>query len=205
MSPAQLFSEWPASASPVTINRAHRTVTTVTCVAAPGDTPDAPGSQRQPPELRCCAHVGGGRAGPAVALTCTNRVVADRHPSVGRVKRRWVVGLGRNPANRALKSVNDQYRQPQKPKAAQAISISLALNSMRRTAPPSRPYGRYAVGLRPNLDPDADFDAAQPGPGSFKTSKNKRSRGVLTARPSASGMTCRNPSCRGYVGRVKRR
>nr|WP_252980192.1 beta-ketoacyl synthase N-terminal-like domain-containing protein [Mycobacterium riyadhense] len=43
-----------------------------------------------------------------MALTCTNRVVADRHPSVGRVKRRWVVGLGRNPANRALKSVNDR-------------------------------------------------------------------------------------------------
>ena len=30
---------------------------------------------------------------------------------------------------------------------------------MRRTASPSRPYGRYAVGLRPSLDPDADFDA----------------------------------------------
>jgi hypothetical protein len=30
---------------------------------------------------------------------------------------------------------------------------------MRRTAPPPRPYGRYAVGLRPNLDPDAYFDA----------------------------------------------
>ncbi len=156
-------------------------------------TPDAPGSQRQSPELRCCARVGGGRAGPKVALTCTNRVVAGRHPSVGRVKRRWVVGLGRNPANRALKSVNDQYRQPQKPKAAQAISISLALNSMRRTAPPSRPYGRYAVGLRPNLDPDADFDAAQPGPGSFKTSKNKRSRGVLTARPSTFGNDLQKP------------
>ena len=28
-----------------------------------------------------------------------------------------------------------------------------ALNSMRPTAPPSRPYGRYAVGLRPSLDP----------------------------------------------------
>ena len=34
-----------------------------------------------------------------------------------------------------------------------------ALNSMRRTASPSRPYGRYAVGLRPSLDPDAYFDA----------------------------------------------
>ena len=26
-----------------------------------------------------------------------------------------------------------------------------ALNSMRPTPPPSRPYGRYAVGLRPSL------------------------------------------------------
>jgi hypothetical protein len=34
-----------------------------------------------------------------------------------------------------------------------------ALNSMRRTASPSRPYGRYAVGLRPSPDPDAYFDA----------------------------------------------
>ena len=33
-----------------------------------------------------------------------------------------------------------------------------ALNSMRRTVSPSRPYGRYAVGLRPSLDPDAYFD-----------------------------------------------
>jgi hypothetical protein len=30
---------------------------------------------------------------------------------------------------------------------------------MRRTASPSRPYGRDAVGLRPSLDPDAYFDA----------------------------------------------
>ena len=29
---------------------------------------------------------------------------------------------------------------------------------MRRTVSPSRPYGRYAVGLRPSLDPDAYFD-----------------------------------------------
>ena len=33
------------------------------------------------------------------------------------------------------------------------------LNSIRRTAPASRPYGRCAVGLRPSLDPDACFDA----------------------------------------------
>ena len=30
---------------------------------------------------------------------------------------------------------------------------------MRPTASPSRPYGRYAIGLRPSLDPDAYFGA----------------------------------------------
>jgi hypothetical protein len=29
---------------------------------------------------------------------------------------------------------------------------------MRRTASPSRPYGRYALVLRPSLDPDAYID-----------------------------------------------
>jgi hypothetical protein len=38
-------------------------------------------------------------------------------------------------------------------------SIFLVLNSIRRTAPASRPYGRCAVGLRPSLDPDAYFSA----------------------------------------------
>ncbi|WP_264033555.1 hypothetical protein, partial [Mycobacterium riyadhense] len=71
-----------------------------------------------------------------------------RHPSVGRVKRRRVVGwaaTGKPGTGDASATI---IVNP-KPKAAQAISISLALNSMRRTAPPSRPYGRYAVGLRP--------------------------------------------------------
>jgi hypothetical protein len=40
---------------------------------------------------------------------------------------------------------------------------------MRRTAPPPRPYGRYAVGLRPSLDPDAYFDAP---------SQDKEARGI---------------------------
>ena len=34
---------------------------------------------------------------------------------------------------------------------------------MHPTTPPPRPYGRYAVGLRPSLDPDACFDAVTIG------------------------------------------
>jgi hypothetical protein len=62
------------------------------------------------------------------------------------------------------------------------------LNSMRRTAPPSRPYGRYAVGLRPSLDPDAYFDAPSQDKEAPKQTKTTR-RLVLTG-PSPSGMTC---------------
>lgn len=36
-----------------------------------------------------------------------------------------------------------------------------AAQIVRREAPASRPYGRYAVGLRPNLDPDASPRRAQ--------------------------------------------
>jgi hypothetical protein len=45
------------------------------------------------------------------------------------------------------------------PKAAQAPVDLPVLNSIRRTAPASRPCGRCAVGLRPSLDPDAYFSA----------------------------------------------
>src|SRR3954454_8435145 len=41
---------------------------------------------------------------------------------------------------------------------------------LRRTAPASRPPGRSAVGLRPNLDPDAYFDAKSPRRNDRKTS-----------------------------------
>ena len=40
-----------------------------------------------------------------------------------------------------------------------SLFVLPALNSMRRTASPSRPCGRDAVGLRPSLDPDGYFDA----------------------------------------------
>jgi hypothetical protein len=63
-----------------------------------------------------------------------------------------------------------------------------ALNSMRPKAPPSRPYGRYAVGLRPSLDPDAYFDAPNQDKEAPKQTKTTR-RLVLTG-PSPSGMTC---------------
>jgi len=53
-----------------------------------------------------------------------------------------------------------------------------ALNSMRRTAPPSRPYGRYAVGLRPSLDPDAYFDAPSQDKEARKTNQNTTQVGL---------------------------
>ena len=53
-----------------------------------------------------------------------------------------------------------------------------ALNSMRRTAPPSRPYGRYAVGLRPSLDPDAYFDAPSQDQEARKTNQNNTAVGL---------------------------
>ena len=43
---------------------------------------------------------------------------------------------------------------------------------MRRTASPSRPYGRYAVGPRPSLDPDAYFDAPSQDKEARKTNQN---------------------------------
>jgi hypothetical protein len=65
-----------------------------------------------------------------------------------------------------------------------------ALNSMRRTAPPSRPYGRYAVGLRPRLDPDAYFDA--PNQDQEARKQAKANAAVVLTGPSPSGMTRKN-------------
>ena len=65
-----------------------------------------------------------------------------------------------------------------------------ALNSMRRTAPPSRPYGRYAVGLRPSLDPDAYFDA--PTRTRKLENKAKANAAAVLTGPAPSGMTCGN-------------
>jgi hypothetical protein len=53
-----------------------------------------------------------------------------------------------------------------------------ALNSMRQPAPPSRPYGRYAVGLRPSLDPDAYFDAPSQVQGSSQNQPNNTEVGL---------------------------
>jgi hypothetical protein len=49
---------------------------------------------------------------------------------------------------------------------------------MRRTAPPSRPYGRYAVGLRPSLDPDAYFDAPSQDKEARRTNPNNTEVGL---------------------------
>jgi hypothetical protein len=53
-----------------------------------------------------------------------------------------------------------------------------ALNSMRRTASASRPYGRYAVGLRPSLDPDAYFDAPSQDKEARRTTQNNTAVGL---------------------------
>ena len=49
---------------------------------------------------------------------------------------------------------------------------------MRRTASPSRPYGRYAVGLRPSLDPDAYFDAPGQDKEARRTNQNNTEVGL---------------------------
>ena len=49
---------------------------------------------------------------------------------------------------------------------------------MRRTAPPSRPYGRYPVGLRPSLDPDAYFDAPSQDKEARRTTQNNTEVGL---------------------------
>ena len=49
---------------------------------------------------------------------------------------------------------------------------------MRRTASPSRPCGRYAVGLRPSLDPDAYFDAPSQDKEARRTNQNNTAVGL---------------------------
>jgi hypothetical protein len=61
---------------------------------------------------------------------------------------------------------------------------------MRRTASPSRPYGRYAVGLRPSLDPDAYFDA--PNQDQEAPKQAKANAAVVLTGLAPSGMTCGN-------------
>jgi hypothetical protein len=64
---------------------------------------------------------------------------------------------------------------------------------MRRTTPPSRPYGRYAVGLRPSLDTDACFDA--PNQDQEAQKQTKVDTALALTGPAPSGMTCRFPGC----------
>ena len=71
---------------------------------------------------------------------------------------------------------------------------------MRRTTPPSRPYGRYAVGLRPSLDPDAYFDAPSQDKEARTTNQNNTEVGLdrplsfrNDLRRSTSGDTALGP------------
>ena len=49
---------------------------------------------------------------------------------------------------------------------------------MRRTPPPSRPSGRYAVGLRPSLDPDAYFGVPSQDKEARRTNQNTTEMGL---------------------------
>jgi hypothetical protein len=63
---------------------------------------------------------------------------------------------------------------------------------MRRTASPSRPYDRYAVGLGPSLDPDAYLDA--PNQDQEAPKQAKANAAVVLTGPAPSGMTCGIPA-----------
>jgi len=89
-----------------------------------------------------------------------------------------------------------------KTKAGQALFDLLALNSMRRTASPSRPCGRDAVGLRPSLDPDAYFDAPSQDKEAHKM--NQTTQPLVLTGPAPSGMTCGKVELAG-LGRVTTR
>jgi hypothetical protein len=76
----------------------------------------------------------------------------------------------------ALKTT--MLRHPNKPESSTSLVDLPALNSMRRTASPSRPYGRDAVGLRPSLDPDAYFDAPSQDKKARRTNQNNTAVGL---------------------------
>jgi hypothetical protein len=72
----------------------------------------------------------------------------------------------------ADEDVNDHI--PTSRKQRQAFVDLPVLNSIRRTTPASRPYGRCAVGLRPSLGSDAYFDVPSQDQEAPKTSESKR-------------------------------
>jgi hypothetical protein len=82
------------------------------------------------------------------------------------------------------------------------FDLPALLNSMRRTASASRPYGRYAVGLRPSLDPAAYFDALSQDQEAPKQAKANAA--VVLTGPAPSGMTCGTVELAG-LGRVTTR
>jgi hypothetical protein len=65
-----------------------------------------------------------------------------------------------------MKTTPPPYIQKRKqPKPFQSFLVP---NSVAPNASASRSCGRYAVGLRPNLDPDTNFGAPEQGPGKPK-------------------------------------
>ncbi len=95
------------------------------------------------------------------------------------------------PGKPAYEDVNDHI--PTSRKQRQAFVDLPVLNSIRRTTPASRPYGRCAVGLRPSLDSDAYFDVPSQDQEAPKTSESKRSRGL--DRPRSFRNELHKPRC----------
>src|SRR6476659_31822 len=62
---------------------------------------------------------------------------------------------------------------------------SSPLPMLRRTAPASRPSGRYAVGLRPSLDPDASVRRTR-----HLWRRHQKDQPYPLTGPVPSGMTC---------------
>src|SRR6516225_11015462 len=75
-----------------------------------------------------------------------------------------------------------------------------ALNSMRRRAPSSRPYGRDAVGLRPSLDPDAYFDAPNQDKEARRTTKTNTGAGLDRPRSFRNDLRKRVGGSLGRIG-----
>ena len=61
---------------------------------------------------------------------------------------------------------------------------------MRRTASPSRPSGRYAVGLRPSLDPDAYFGVPSQDKEARRTNQNTTEMGLDLPRSFRNDLRC---------------
>src|SRR5881227_1730810 len=103
--------------------------------------------------------------------------------------------------HRHTPAMTSEMPKPPPNSRSHAATVFSAIQIVRRPAPSSRPYGRYAVGLRPNLDHDASPRRA-PNPAeknkdrsktsldrsrSFRDDLRKRKSGAVSLCPAVSG------------------